>query len=61
MPLVRLQALMGHASIDSTLRYMRHAPQEYLDEDSKAIANRMHAVAEEEARAVAAHKGLKHA
>ena len=58
VPIVRLQKLMGHATPAMTLRYMRHAPEAYLDEDAGKIAAHMQHDAEAEARAEAARTGL---
>lgn len=38
VPLVRLQKLLGHASPQMTMRYMKHAPESYFDEDAAKIA-----------------------
>ena len=38
VPIVRLQKLMGHATPHMTLRYMKHAPEAYFDEDAALIA-----------------------
>lgn len=61
IPLVRLQALMGHADPTMTLRYMQHAPEAYLDEDAAKIADHMEARVDPEqaARAEAARRELK--
>ena len=38
MPIVRLQKLLGHASPHMTLRYMKHAPESYFQEDAAKVA-----------------------
>ncbi len=37
IPIVRLQKLLGHADPTMTMRYMKHAPEAYLDQDASAI------------------------
>jgi hypothetical protein len=61
VPIVRLQKLMGHATAVMTLRYMKHAPDSYLDEDAAAITAHMMGVVnpEAEARVEAARRELK--
>ena len=60
VPIVRLQKLMGHATRQMTLRYMRHAPEAFITEDGKAIIDSVTGVdAEGEARADAARKGMR--
>lgn len=59
VPIVRLQKLMGHATAAMTLRYMKHAPEAYLDEDARAIAGHMQRDQEAEARAEAARSGFR--
>lgn len=63
VPLVRLQQLMGHASAHMTLRYMKHAPEAYLDTDAATIEQHMSGLTDREAaaRATAARQGLKRA
>ena len=63
VPLVRLQQLMGHASAHMTLRYMKHAPEAYLDTDAATIEQHMSGLTDHEAaaRATAARQGLKRA
>jgi len=63
IPIVRLQQLVGHADPTMTLRYMRHAPEAYLDQDASAIAAHMTGAGdrEAEARAAAARAGIKQA
>ncbi|HVN33302.1 MAG TPA: site-specific integrase [Thermoanaerobaculaceae bacterium] len=60
IPLVRLQKLMGHMSPVMTMRYMKHAPEAYLDEDGALIAAHMNGVGDREAdaRADAARASL---
>ncbi|MDQ3207104.1 MAG: site-specific integrase [Gemmatimonadota bacterium] len=61
IPIVRLQKLLGHADPTMTMRYMKHAPEAYLDQDAAAIVARMTASADPAAvaRAEAARRGLK--
>ena len=61
VPIVRLQKLLGHATAAMTLRYMKHAPEAYLDEDAAAIAAHMTGQGNREgmARAEAARRELK--
>ena len=59
VPIVRLQKLMGHATAAMTLRYMKHAPEAYLDEDARANAGHMQRDQEAEARAEAARSGFR--
>jgi integrase len=63
VPLPRLQKLLGHATAIMTLRYMRHAPEAYLDEDAAAVAGHLSGVTDREAavRVAAARAGLKQA
>jgi integrase len=60
VPIVRLQKLLGHATATMTLRYMKHAPEAYLDEDAAAIAAHMTGQGKETAaRVEAARRELK--
>ena len=61
VPIVRLQKLLGHATATMTLRYMKHAPEAYLDEDAAAIAAHMTGEGNREtaARVEAARRELK--
>lgn len=61
VPIVRLQKLLGHATPQMTLRYMRHAPESYIDEDGSAIAEHMAGKTDQErdARAQAAREGMR--
>lgn len=61
IPIVRLQKLLGHADPTMTMRYMKHAPEAYLDQDAAAIVGRMTRVVDPEtaARAEAARRELK--
>jgi integrase len=61
IPIVRLQKLLGHADPTMTMRYMKHAPEAYLDQDAAAIVARMTAMADPEtvARTEAARRELK--
>jgi integrase len=62
VPIVRLQKLLGHADPTMTMRYMKHAPEAYLDQDAAAIAAHMSATdPETEARAEPARQALKQA
>jgi integrase len=63
IPIVRLQKLLGHADPTMTLRYMKHAPEAYLDQDAAAIAAHMSGETdrETEARAEAARQGIRRA
>jgi integrase len=63
VPIVRLQKLLGHATAVMTMRYMKHAPEAYLDADGQAIAAHMAGVGDREAaaRAEAARSGMKRA
>ncbi len=38
VPLPRIQKLMGHATPHMTMRYMKHAPEAYFEEDAAKIA-----------------------
>lgn len=38
VPIPRLQKLLGHASAHTTLRYVKHAPEAYFEEDAALIA-----------------------
>lgn len=61
VPLPRLQRLLGHSTPIMSLRYMRHAPEAFLDEDAAAVASHLSGATDHEAaaRAVAARAGLK--
>ncbi len=61
VPLPRLQKLLGHSSPIMSLRYMRHAPEAFLDADAAAVASHMAGATDLEAaaRAAAARAGLK--
>jgi integrase len=63
IPIVRLQKLLGHADPTMTLRYMKHAPEAYLDQDAAAIAAHMSGETDREtaARAEAARQALRQA
>jgi integrase len=63
VPIVRLQKLLGHATAAMTMRYMKHAPEAYLDADGQAIAAHMAGVGDREttARAEAARAEIKRA
>lgn len=60
IPIVRLQKLLGHADPTMTLRYMKHAPEAYMDQDAAAIAAQMGGMdPETNARAEAARQALR--
>lgn len=59
VPIVRLQKLLGHATPIMTMRYMMHAPEAYLAEDGKAIANHMCGARDQESDARAAAARLQ--
>ena len=63
VPIVRLQRILGHATATMTLRYMKHAPEAFLDEDAARVAAHLSGAknVETEARVTAARKALKHA
>ena len=54
---------MGHARAHMTLRYMKHAPEAYLDTDAATIEQHMSGLTDREAaaRATAARQGLNRA
>jgi len=58
---VRLQKLLGHADPTMTMRYMKHAPEAYLDQDAAAIAAHMAGTTDHEsaARVEAARQALR--
>jgi integrase len=60
VPIVRLQKLLGHATAAMTMRYMKHAPEAYLDEDADRIGAHMAGTTDREtiARIEAARRGL---
>jgi integrase len=51
IPIVRLQKVLGHADPTMTMRYMKHAPEAYLDQDAVTIAARMAGTVDPEAAA----------
>jgi len=61
IPIVRLQKLLGHADPTMTMRYMKHAPEAYMDQDAAAIAARMAGTVNPEstARVEAARRELR--
>ncbi len=61
VPLPRLQKLLGHSTPIMSLRYMRHAPEAFLDEDAAAVASHLSGATDQEAaaRTAAARAGLK--
>ena len=38
VPIIRMQKFLGHATATMTLRYMKHAPEAFLDEDAASVA-----------------------
>jgi len=63
VPIVRMQKLLGHATATMTPRYMKHAPEAFLDEDAASVAAHLGGAknAEAEARVTAARRELKQA
>jgi len=61
VPLPRLQKLLGHASAIMSLRYAKHSPEAFLDEDAAAVAAHMgeQGDREAEARVEAARREIK--
>jgi integrase len=61
IPIVRLQKLLGHATAVMTMRYMKHAPEAYLDQDAAAIASHLVGTTDPEAvaRVDAARREIK--
>jgi integrase len=53
IPIVRIQRLLGHSTPVMTLRYMRHAPENYFAEDAARVAASLSGAADREARAQA--------
>jgi integrase len=51
IPIVRLQKLPGHATPIMMMRYMKHAPEAYLDQDAAAIASHLTGASDPEAAA----------
>ena len=49
VPIVRLQKLLGHAEAQMTMRYMKHAPEVFLD--AERIASHMSGATDREAAA----------
>ena len=60
MSIVRLQKLLGHAEAQMTMRYMKHAPEAFLDTDAERIASHMAGATDREtaARADVARQAL---
>jgi integrase len=54
VPIARLQKLLGHASPHMTLRYMKHAPESYFQEDAAKLAASISGERNREAEAQAA-------
>lgn len=46
VPLTRLQKLLGHATPFMTMRYTRHSPAEFMDEDAAKISRSMESAPE---------------
>jgi integrase len=63
VPIVRLQKLMGHSSPVMTMRYMKHAPESFFEEDAASIANMISGGGdvEQQERSPLANKGLRKA
>jgi len=61
IPIVRIQKLLGHSTPAMTLRYMRHAPENYFAEDAARVAASLSGAGDHEATAQAelARHGLK--
>lgn len=61
IPIVRIQRLLGHSTPTMTLRYMRHAPENYFTEDAVRVAASLSGASDREASAQAelARRGLK--
>ncbi|MBA3317105.1 MAG: site-specific integrase [Gemmatimonadales bacterium] len=61
VPIVRLQKLLGHASPHMTLRYMKHAPESYFQEDAAKVAASISGKRNREAEAQAglAREGMR--
>jgi hypothetical protein len=58
-----MQKLLGHATATMSLRYMKHAPEAFLDEDAASVAAHLAGAknADAEARVTAARRELKQA
>jgi integrase len=61
VPIARLQKLLGHASPHMTLRYMKHAPESYFQEDAAKVAASISGERnkEAEAQATLAREGIR--
>jgi integrase len=61
VPIVRLQKLLGHASPHMTLRYMKHAPESYFQEDAAKVAASLSGERnrEADAQATLAREGMR--
>ncbi len=61
IPIVRIQKLLGHSTSAMTLRYMRHAPENYFAEDAARVAASLSGTGDREATSQAelARQGLK--
>jgi integrase len=51
VPLVRVQKLMGHASLAMTLRYLQHAPESHFAQDAARVAESLSGTRDAEAQA----------
>lgn len=51
VPIVRLQKLLGHATAAMTMRYMKHTPEAFLDEDAEKVGAHMAGLSDREAAA----------
>lgn len=63
VPIVRLQKLLGHATAEMALRYMKHAPEAYFAEDAAKVAASLTGELDRErdARTTMARAGLQRA
>jgi hypothetical protein len=53
VPLVRIQKLMGHATLAMTLRYLQHAPESHFAQDAALVAESLSRARDTEAQAAA--------
>lgn len=58
---IRLQKLLGHASSHMTLRYMKSAPESYLQEEAAKVAASLSGERNGEAEAQAARGAIRQA
>lgn len=63
VPIARLQKLLGHATAEMALRYMKHAPEAYFAEDAAKVAASLTGELDRErdARTTMARAGLQRA